>query len=728
MKTTSATRAAVRMLTLQALVFGATMALLLVTGNAVFLDTYGSEWLPLTYIAVAGAGVMISWVMARAVGQYRFVSVATVVLGLEAVLLIAAWIALVQGQLWVSAGLVVLFPLAIQIGFVFLGGQAGRLLDIRELKELFPRIVSGFAFGFLAGGLAGAPLLAVLGSTEQLLAPAAIMQLAFLGLLLLTDFRHSEPDIAPASDQHADEPPATRRPLRSLLASPLVVAIIAYQVLSAVGTQLTDFVFFDRAATRYTNPDDLTRFLSWYTAALNLIDVLFLAVLAGPLLRRFGLRLGLLANPVVVGGAMAVMAMLAGGPGSVGITFLLLSSAARIADVSLTDGTTRTSINATYQVLPVDDRLAVQTTVEGAGVPIAIGMTGVLLLALQVLPGGITVVVTIAAVVCAAWTVVAWFAHREYGRGLRQVVLRRTYTDEAVDLQDEDDAESLARLLASDDTRAVGLGLDLLAGLASPATDTELKRLLDDEQPSVRLAALAELADPSGAAVLRRADATSAIRALDDDGDLTTPGTLRVVRACRSLPGDVAVDRLLRHVDHPDRAVGHVVLDVFAAAQPEMHPELDATLRRVVDEDVAHARRILTARQELSLPASAALSWALDDELSLLQRRAAAVLAIRVGDVATRAARTFGEGDQAARALALETLEQSVPREERRSLTLIRPDLDHDGRLAALGGPVVADDHAHGWLDAMSADPGSLWRSEWVSMCAVHARTSQLDG
>jgi hypothetical protein len=726
MTTSTSTRAAVRMLTLQALVFGVMMALLLVTGNALFLNTYGSEWLPLTYIAVAVAGVVISSVMARAVGRHRLVTVATVVLGLEAVLLVAAWIALLQGQQWVSALLVVLFPLAIQIGFVFLGGQAGQLLDIRELKELFPRIVSGFAFGFLAGGLIGAPLLSVLGSTEQLLAPTALMQLAFLGLVVLTDRRHGKQRSASPTDQHPDEAPAPRRPVRALLASPLVLAIIGYQVLSAVGTQLTDFVFFDRAANRYPDPDDLTRFLSWYTAALNLIDVVFLAVLAGPLLRRFGLRLGLLANPVVVGGAMVVMAILAGGPGSLGIAFLALSSAARIADVSLTDGTTRTSINATYQVLPVDDRLSVQATVEGAGVPIAIGMTGVLLLALQILPGGITVVVTIAAVVCAAWTVVAWFAHREYGRGLRQVILRRTYVDDALDLQDDDDASSLARLLASDDTRTVALGLDLLAGLASPATDTELKRLLDDEEPNVRLAALAELADPSGAAVLRRADAASAISALDDDGDLSAPATLRVLRACRSLPADVAVDRLLRHVDHPDRTVGLVVLNALAAARPPMLPELDSTLHRIVDDDIEQARRILTARRELALPAGAALVRALDEELSLLQHRVAAVLAIRIGDVASRAARTFSDGDQAARALALETLEQSVPRIERRCLTVIRPDLDDDGRLAALGGPVVGSEN--GWLEVIASDPDTRWRSEWVSMCALHAQRSELDG
>ena len=69
----------------------------------------------------------------------------------------ASWLILVAGGVWVSAGLLVLFPIALQIGFVFIGGQAGRLLDVRQMKERFPRVVSGFAVGFLLGGLLGYP-------------------------------------------------------------------------------------------------------------------------------------------------------------------------------------------------------------------------------------------------------------------------------------------------------------------------------------------------------------------------------------------------------------------------------------------------------------------------------------------------------------------------------------------------------------------------------------------
>ena len=180
-------RAVVRWLTAQTFAFGVTLALLIIPANSLFLDAYGSEWLPATYIAIAVVGSAASALIARAARRTRLVRVAAVTLGAFALLFATSWAILAAGGAWASAVLLVLFPIALQIGFVFVGGQAGRLLDVRQMKELFPRVVSGFAVGFLIGGLLGIPLLALLGSTENLLLATTVAQLAFLGLLLLTE-------------------------------------------------------------------------------------------------------------------------------------------------------------------------------------------------------------------------------------------------------------------------------------------------------------------------------------------------------------------------------------------------------------------------------------------------------------------------------------------------------------------------------------------------------------
>ena len=567
-------RGAVGLLAAQALAFGVTLALLVIPANALFLDAYGSEWLPATYIAIAVVGSGAAALIARAARRKRLVQVAAVSLGALAVLYGASWAILVAGGVWVSAALLVLFPIALQIGFVFIGGQAGRLLDVRQMKELFPRVVSGFAVGFLLGGLLGIPLLALLGSTENLMLATTAAQVVFLGLLLVTERRFPEVRAAPVA---AGAPAVIRPPLRTLFASGLVLLLLTYQVLSAMGSQVVDFLLFDRAAAHYS-ADDLTRFLSTYTAALNLVDILFLALLAGPLMRRFGLRLGLVMNPAVVAAVLAVMTVVAAGPGAASYGLFVLAGLVRIADIAATDGTTRTSINTAYQIVPVEERLAVQAVVEGIGVPVAIGATGVLLLALQALDLGIGAVIVFGLVLGVIWTAVAVGVYRSYTHGLAEEVRRRALA--ATDFGVTGDEPAVRALLRSDDARDVRLGLDMLAGVASPAAEVELRTLAEHSTPEVRVRALGQLAATGDTRAA--ADLASLAGGLARSADA---GDRRAAATAFGRRGVVAADRgvLVALLDDPDPSVRAAALDGVAPADA-VDPEVVRHVVAAVEE------------------------------------------------------------------------------------------------------------------------------------------------
>ena len=102
---------------------------------------------------------------------------------------------------------------------------------------------------------------------------------------------------------HAD-PVDTASPrragIRRRLASRFVALLLAYQVLSALASQLADYLVYDRAGAQFPNPADLAGYLAGYTALMNVASIAFLFLVAGPLLRRFGLRLGIAANPWVL--------------------------------------------------------------------------------------------------------------------------------------------------------------------------------------------------------------------------------------------------------------------------------------------------------------------------------------------------------------------------------------------------------------------------------------------
>ena len=313
---------------------------------------------------------------------------------------------------------------------------------------------------------------------------------------------------------------------------------------------------------------------------MNIVSIAFLFILAGPLLRRYGLRLGIAANPLVVTAFAAVMIVVLAQAGGGSVALLAVVSATRIADIALTDGTTRTSINAMYQVLPNRDRFAAQAAVEGMGVPIAIAVSGVLILVLNAMPASLAATVAALVIVCAVWTGTAFLLYRAYGPALVDALRHRRLLDTDASLEAMVEDAAVARhLLVSGDTRSARLGLELASTLDAPGIGSELAALADDPRPDVRLAALSGLtasgdasakrplaaevlavatsADPAmrlrGAiamSVLDREDREAAAGLLDDEAVTVRTAALDSIR-----PGDLfAVAPAVRALEDPRSA------------------------------------------------------------------------------------------------------------------------------------------------------------------------------
>jgi hypothetical protein len=502
----------------QTIALGLMMAFLVVPVSALFLDAYGAAALPYAYIAVAAAGVVVSAAMTRAQARLSLAGLATAVLAGYVLLAAAGWVVLVSTEgRWVTFPLLVMFPLSIPIGFVLVGSQAGRLLDVRQMKAHFPRIAAGFSVGFAVGGLSAAAVVPVLGGPENLLVLDVVAALAMLGLVLETARRH------PAELRAAPAPRATARPdlpsatgVRELLTHRLVVLIFAYQVLSAAVTQLLDYMVWERAAVRYPDPSDLAQFQGFFGAVINVVSVVFVVALAGWLLTRFGIGLGLVVNPLGVLVVLAVTTALGYSVGPLATVFFVFVCAQQVTDISLTDGTTRASINATYQALSPDLRLRAQTLIEGAGVPLALGFVGLLLIAHTALGLDVRAVAVMTLVLAVAWAGAAVRAYREYGADLRAVLSRRSWESLALRIDDDASRAAVDQLLSSADPRDVHAALDALVDTGDPAVDGHVVTLLRDPDPKRRRLGV-EVALASGR--LDTAVVSAAATVLLDDPD-----------------------------------------------------------------------------------------------------------------------------------------------------------------------------------------------------------------
>ncbi|MET0901765.1 MAG: hypothetical protein ABWZ52_00865, partial [Acidimicrobiales bacterium] len=444
----------------------------------------GAELLRLTYMGAACGGAPASASLAVAFRRRPLAEVATRVLaGLSVVLLAAWWMLGRSGTEWVSFALLVLVPIVVPVGFIFVVGQAGLLLDVRTLKALYARVVAGFALGVVSGGLAAPPLLDALGGTEDLVATAAAATALLLALVVTARRRYPNELSAIEHDAVASERPT----LRTLTRNRYVMLIVAFQMLSAIESQWLDFLVFDRAAQRYTDSTELARFVSQFSALAYGVDIAFLLLLAGLLLRRFGLRYGLTANSLgvltVLGGI--VVATTLRGSGAT-IVFALVV-AARVVDLTLADGASRTSLSAAYQAVPNHLRAVSQATVEGLAVPVAIGVSGVVLLLVDAV--GFTdslLLPVLTGVVVLAWVAVAMVLYRSYGANLLASLRGRTLDPAMLTVDDESNLVVIDRLVESEDERDVRLGLDILAVAQHPALQLRLEQLAVDGRVNVR--------------------------------------------------------------------------------------------------------------------------------------------------------------------------------------------------------------------------------------------------
>jgi len=524
-------RARLTLLTGQTTSLGLFCALLLVPAGSLFLVEYGATRLPYVYIAVGAAGVLASWGMSRAQRRWTLLQIGLTVLGSLIVVVAAGWVLLVVAEAnWVTFPLLVLFPLSIPIGLMLVGAQAGRLLDLQQMKAKYSRVVGGFTIGLAVGGLLAAWLVRVTGDIRQLLVLDLVPLAAFAALLAQTGRRypaqlHAIPvpvAVAPTAGQRLGRGRVTR----------LVLLVLGYSVASAAATQLLYFIVWDQAAVRYPDATHLAAFIGAFGAIMNTISIAFVVLLAGRLLRRFGIRLGLVANPVAVLAVATVSVVTGAVAGSATTAFFVLVCTAQVSDIALTDGTTRTSINATYQALAPAERLAAQTSVEAAGEPAAIAAVGGLVLIFGALGLGIIWLAVATAVLAVLWLVIAALCHREYGRRLRDSLARRDWDPTALLVTDAASRAAVERLLSSADPRDARLGVDVLTAADPALLDRHIGRLLahpDAEHQRIGVQAAVAAADPAAvpelAAIMRdearpadlRVSAAHAIATLGSD-------------------------------------------------------------------------------------------------------------------------------------------------------------------------------------------------------------------
>jgi AAA family ATP:ADP antiporter len=476
---------------------------------------------------------------------------------------------------------------------------ASEVFTVAQGRRLFGAIASGGVVGGTVG--AGTAALTVHAFRVTALLPLAAA-LFVVTALFLTTFEVDQPAQAPA-------PAAARsQPVDLLRENPFLWRIAGLVVISTAAVLVVDYLFKSTAA-RHVPHERLGEFFARYYAGVNAISLVVQMLLAGRIIRRFG-----------VIGAAGIMPffLLAGGAATVlGGGLLLLVLGLKTVDGGLRYSVHRVATELLYLPLPEGARDHGKGLVDGVLGRFAQALTAILLylLAMRSLasPRILALLVTLLA---AGWLAMAVSLRRPYLDIFRRALAAGHIGPEA-DIQELDlpSAEALVETMASPDPATVVAAMDVLVQHRrvklipalvlyhdaervvlyalqvfgdSPRTDwiPLATRLLSSPREPVRVAAVRALAKKGHFEALDQAanDISSRVQAYanfhlalrDTETDLTENPLIDVIM---HMPGDIGRDYrrglLAAVTDAPDeRAVG---LLLALAARPDLEKDEEAT-------------------------------------------------------------------------------------------------------------------------------------------------------
>lgn len=458
----------------------------LTASQALFLQFYPASDLAYVYMIAAVATIATS---AAYLGLGRRLSARDLILA-NLGFTVAVTVALrsllgLTGSGWPAMATAAWFHVLFALSSFAFWGAATQLVDIRQGKRLFPLATTGDVVAFSLGGFFILGMVERIGTANLLWVGAGGFALAVPALLYATSRSPSGLGGRPAPRRAGDERGKVE------WGSPYLRLMMAYFVLSAVVFVFLDNAFNDVAQRRFDGTAELARFFATYSAVAAIVNFLFRSMLAGRLVRRFGLGFGLAVLPAVVGVGAAAIG-LAGSllPGLAVVFWLTVIT--RMSDKVLR-GVQYSSMATLYQPL-MERGPAVQTTMDGIIDSAAIGLAGLALLGLNGLFTMTAVELSwFLVALCALWVASALGLKREFVRVLDGVLERRRLRGAALDVVGDEALRVVRERLDGERPEDVVYALDLFVRANPPDLASGLERLLDHPSDEVRLEALRHL-------------------------------------------------------------------------------------------------------------------------------------------------------------------------------------------------------------------------------------------
>ena len=455
--------------------------------EALFYARFGVAFLPVMYIILGGVALLTSLLMTvllARVDRRRFYLGMPLVMAL---LLLASRFVLVADLTGFYAVLWLTLNVFWLLQSLFVWGMASLVCDTRQAKRLFPLFGVGSIVGLALGSLLTRFLVGLVGAENLILAWVLGLMVAFILALRLITTR----------EVHLESPLAHRRQpgilkqigqgFSIVRASQLLRWIALSAVTFAILFFSLAFPFAAAVSEQFGDEEAIAAFLGTFMGLATGAAVLASLFLANRLYARIGFLAVILIMPVIYLVGFSVVAVSASFAALVIFRFVQMFWSAGVLDGAL---------QATFNVVPPDNREQSRTFIIGVANQFGISLAGVILLfsqqALETQH-----IYLIGAAVALLTILFIWQARQAYGPAvvdaLRAGHAHVFYADEQPFGGFQQDAVAVSAAIAglqSQDVTERRIAADILGHLSLPEATQAMVEALTDPDPSVRAAAL----------------------------------------------------------------------------------------------------------------------------------------------------------------------------------------------------------------------------------------------
>jgi ATP/ADP translocase len=374
--------------------------------RSMFLNKFDIDKLPWLYILIAIFGGILAYSYSKLAARTSLPTAVFWAMALSVASLVTMWWLIRMRLEW----MIYVLNVWVSLFSVVLVAQgwlvASNLFDSREAKRLYPLLGMGMVLGAAFGGEFTSRTAAVVGTTNLLLASAAMVILAYAAFRVAASRSGGSLARARAAEE-AETGFSFKDVTRDIAHTRQLQVIIGIMAVTFIVDVLVEYQF-QRMAQAAFHGDQLTAFFGkFYGLYLNLIEFVFQLFLTTAVVNWFGVAGTLQIMPVAILAASGFTAM---SPG-----------VASTAGVRLTEASTRYTLNRTgmellYLPLPKELRNRIKAFIDIFADRFSRGLGGVLLVFLTVAPLdlGVKALAGVVMGLTIPWIALSYLARREY--------------------------------------------------------------------------------------------------------------------------------------------------------------------------------------------------------------------------------------------------------------------------------------------------------------------------